>query len=227
MCDAHKQLTGPYAIERIGTMTQDRIIRKYANRRLYDTQASRHVTLSDLRELINAGHRIKVLDDRSGEDLTRAVLLQIIADQEQFGVPVLSSELLEMIIRYYASPMQSMFTAYLEQGFRALMQQQDSLRSDVNKLLSATPLAPFVNLARSNMEALAKLQSGFFGVPAGAAPRGPEGAAPGGAAPDSAAPESAAAGSGRPAGAAPPATDAAAPPAGGSPDQNPSTDKTR
>ncbi len=89
-------------------MQQERLIRKYANRRLYDTVGSRHVTLEDLRQLIVAGQRIKVVDDKSGDDLTRAVLLQIIAEQEQFGAPVLNTELLEMIIRFYGRPMQAM-----------------------------------------------------------------------------------------------------------------------
>ena len=153
-------------------MSQDRIIRKYANRRLYDTQASRHVTLPDLRQLITAGHKIKVVDDKTGEDLTRSVLLQIIADQEQFGAPVLSTELLEMIIRFYSSPMQSLLTRYLEQGFTALMRQQEAMRADVGKMFSATPLAPFMDLARANMDALAKMQSSFFGTssPSAAAP---------------------------------------------------------
>jgi polyhydroxyalkanoate synthesis repressor PhaR len=145
-------------------MSQERVIRKYANRRLYDTQASRHVTLADLRALITAGENIKVVDDKSGEDLTRSVLLQIIAEQEQFGAPVLSTELLEMIIRYYASPMQTMLSEYLEQGFAALMKQQDAMRVDMSKALSGTSLAPFVDLARANMEAFAKMQSSFFGV---------------------------------------------------------------
>src|SRR5215472_7563978 len=83
------------------TMAEERLIRKYANRRLYDAHDSRHVTLDDLRKLIAGGERIKVVDDKSGEDLTRSILLQIIASQEQFGTPVLSTQLLEAIIRFY------------------------------------------------------------------------------------------------------------------------------
>src|SRR5256885_13317801 len=75
-------------------MAEERLIRKYANRRLYDAQDSRHVTLDDLRKLIAGGQRVKVLDDKSGADITRSILLQIIASQEQFGTPVLSLQLL-------------------------------------------------------------------------------------------------------------------------------------
>ena len=71
-------------------MSEPRLIRKYANRRLYDSTDSRHVTLEDIRKLVAAGIHVKVVDDSSGEDLTRPVLLQIIAEQEQFGQPVLS-----------------------------------------------------------------------------------------------------------------------------------------
>src|SRR5579863_4183142 len=127
---------------RESTMQPERLIRKYANRRLYDTGGSRHVTLEDLRQLIVSGEPITVVDDKSGEDLTRAVLLQIIAEQEQFGSPVLNTELLEMIIRFYGRPMQAMLSSYLEQAFTALLRQQDTIQSEMAKALQA-PFAPF------------------------------------------------------------------------------------
>jgi len=130
---------------------QERLIRKYSNRRLYDTTASRHVTLEDLRQIIVSGDRIKVVDDKSGEDLTRAVLLQIIAEQEQFGVPVLGSELLEMIIRFYGSPMQGLLTRYLGEAFGSILRQQEAMHSEMAKALQA-PFAPLAELARQNME---------------------------------------------------------------------------
>src|SRR5437762_13725233 len=94
-------------------MAEERLIRKYANRRLYDAQDSRHVTLDDLRKLIAGGQRIQVVDDKSGADITRSVLLQIIPSQEQFGTPVLSLQLLEAIIRFYGNPTQPMLSSYL------------------------------------------------------------------------------------------------------------------
>jgi polyhydroxyalkanoate synthesis repressor PhaR len=130
---------------------QERLIRKYSNRRLYDTSASRHVTLEDLRQVIVSGDRIKVVDDKSGEDLTRSVLLQIIAEQEQFGVPVLGSELLEMIIRFYGSPMQALLSRYLGQAFGSILRQQEAMQSQMAKALQA-PFAPLADLARQNME---------------------------------------------------------------------------
>ena len=86
-------------------MSDKRVIKKYANRRLYDATASRHVTLDDLRKLIVSGEKIQVVDDKSGEDVTRATLLQIIAEQEQFATPVLSTELMETVIRFYGQNM--------------------------------------------------------------------------------------------------------------------------
>jgi len=139
-------------------MQQERLIRKYANRRLYDTGASRHVTLEDLRQLIVSGEKIKVVDDKSGEDLTRSVLLQIISEQEQFGAPVLGSELLEMIIRFYGRPAQALLSGYLEQAFTTMLRQQETMQSEMLKALQ-TPFAPLTDLARSNMELWDKMQS--------------------------------------------------------------------
>ena len=139
-------------------MQQERLIRKYSNRRLYDTAASRHVTLDDLRQLIVAGERIKVIDDKSGEDLTRSVLLQIISEQEQFGIPVLGSELLEMIIRFYGGPMQALLSRYLEQAFTAMLRQQEAMQTEMAKALQ-TPFAPLADLTRRNMELWEQMQA--------------------------------------------------------------------
>jgi polyhydroxyalkanoate synthesis repressor PhaR len=139
-------------------MQQERLIRKYSNRRLYDTGASRHVTLEDLRQLIVAGEKIKVVDDKSGEDLTRSVLLQIISEQEQFGSPVLGSELLEMIIRFYGRPMQAPLSRYLEQAFTAMLKQQETMQVEMAKALQA-PFAPLTDLARKNMELWEQMQA--------------------------------------------------------------------
>src|ERR1700688_4619576 len=145
-------------IFRIGTMPQARLIRKYSNRRLYDMAGSRHVTLDDLRQLIVAGEKIKVLDDKSGEDLTRSVLLQIISEQEQFGSPVLGAELLEMVIRFYGGPMQALLSRYLEQAFTTMLRQQEAMQSEMTKALQ-TPFAPLTELVRKNMEAWEQMQA--------------------------------------------------------------------
>ena len=142
-------------------MAEERLIRKYANRRLYDAQESRHVTLDDLRKLIAAGLRIKVVDDKSGEDLTRSILLQIIASQEQFGTPVLSQQLLEAIIRFYGNPIQQMLTTYLEQSIGGLLRQQSLMQAEMAKALES-PMAPIAEMARQNMEMWAKMQASML-----------------------------------------------------------------
>jgi polyhydroxyalkanoate synthesis repressor PhaR len=150
-------------------MPAERLIRKYSNRRLYDTGGSRHVTLDDLRQLVVAGEKIKVVDDKSGEDLTRSVLLQIIAEQEQGGAPVLNSELLEMVIRFYGGPMQALLSRYLEQAFTTMLRQQQAMQSEMAKALQ-TPFAPLADLVRKNMEVWEQMQAATreaFGVRAG------------------------------------------------------------
>jgi polyhydroxyalkanoate synthesis repressor PhaR len=142
-------------------MAEERLIRKYANRRLYDAHDSRHVTLEDLRKLIAAGQRIKVVDDKTGEDLTRSILLQIIASQEQFGTPVLSTQLLEAIIRFYGNPIQQMLTSYLEQSIGSLLRQQNLMQAEMAKALE-TPMAPLAEMARQNMEMWARMQASML-----------------------------------------------------------------
>lgn len=152
-------------------MAEERLIRKYANRRLYDAQESRHVTLDDLRKLIAAGERIKVMDDKSGDDITRSILLQIIASQEQFGTPVLSLQLLEAIIRFYGNPIQQMLTSYLEQSIGGLLRQQNLMQAEMAKALE-TPMAPIAEMARQNMEMWAKMQASMLSAFTPTAPPG-------------------------------------------------------
>ncbi|HEY2675733.1 MAG TPA: polyhydroxyalkanoate synthesis repressor PhaR [Steroidobacteraceae bacterium] len=153
-------------------MSNERVIKKYANRRLYDSTESRHVTLDDIRKMIVSGAKVKVVDDKSGEDLTRAVLLQVIAEQDQFGTPVLSTELLESIIRFYGNPVQEMLTRYMEQSVAALARQQDAMRAEMTKAL-AGPMAPLADFARQNMEQWSKIQASMMSAFAGIKPESP------------------------------------------------------
>ncbi len=155
-------------------MAEPRLIRKYANRRLYDATDSRHVTLDDIRKMIGSGERVQVVEDKSGEDVTRAILLQIIASQEQFGTPVLSTSLLEAIIRFYGNPVQEMLTRYLEQSIGTLLRQQQLMQAEMTRVLES-PMAPVADMARQNMELWAKMQASMLSafVP-GAAPPEPE-----------------------------------------------------
>jgi polyhydroxyalkanoate synthesis repressor PhaR len=153
-------------------MSNERLIKKYANRRLYDSTESRHVTLEDIRKMIVSGAKVKVVDDKSGEDLTRAVLLQVIAEQDQYGTPVLSTELLEAIIRFYGNPVQEMLTKYMEQSVGTLVRQQETMRAEMSKAL-AGPMAPLAEFARQNMDQWSKIQASMMSAFAGATPKPP------------------------------------------------------
>jgi polyhydroxyalkanoate synthesis repressor PhaR len=136
---------------------KEHLIRKYANRRLYDATASRHVTLDDIRNVIVGGAKVKVVDDKTGADLTRTTLLQIIANQEQFGRPVLSDLMLEAIIRFYGHPIQEMLTRDLEQSIGALLRQQQAMQAEMAKVLEM-PTAPLAQFTRQNLELWSKIQ---------------------------------------------------------------------
>jgi polyhydroxyalkanoate synthesis repressor PhaR len=135
------------------SMSEERLIKKYANRRLYDATQSRHITIDDIRNMVIAGTRVKVIEDKSNEDITRLVLLQVIADQEQFGRPILSTSLLESMIRFYGNSMQSYFSSYLEKSVEAFIRQQEIMQQQMNG--APNPLA---ELARQNLELWAKMQ---------------------------------------------------------------------
>jgi len=143
-------------------MPDERLIKKYANRRLYDASQSRHITLEDIRALIVGGEKIKVVDDKTGEDITRHILLQVIADQEQFGRPILSTQVLESLIRFYGNAMQGFLSSYLEKSVETFMHQQDLMQSQISKLMNNSPLNTMAELTRQNLEAWTKMQGNMF-----------------------------------------------------------------
>ena len=147
-------------------MTAERLIKKYANRRLYDASISRHVTLADIRQLIVQGEKIRVVEDKTNEDITRLILLQVIAEQEQFGKPILSSQLLESIIRFYGGPMQDYMTRYLETSVEAFMRQQEALQKQISQVLSSAPppMNAMADMARQNMELWSRMQESMLGM---------------------------------------------------------------
>ena len=145
-------------------MSQERLIKKYANRRLYDASQSRHITLDDIRALIVKGEKIKVVEDKTGHDITRHILLQVIAEQEQFGRPILSTPVLESIIRFYGSSMQGFLASVLEKSIETFLRQQDTLQSQLSKMVANTPLATVADLTRQNLETLSKMQETVLGA---------------------------------------------------------------
>jgi polyhydroxyalkanoate synthesis repressor PhaR len=140
----------------------EHVIKKYANRRLYDATSSRHVTLDDLRRLIVQGEKLQVIDDKTGEDITRSVLLQIISEQEHLGRPLPTIPVLETLIRFYGNAMQDFMTRYLEQSVEHFRQQQEEAQEQLTRMMSGTPLAPVADLTRQNLESWARIQDAMF-----------------------------------------------------------------
>lgn len=138
-----------------------RIIRKYANRRLYDTRTSQAINLEDVRDMIGAGESIQVVEAKTGTDVTRQVLLQIVADQEMLGRPVLSDEFLEAMIRVNSNPMRDMAREYLERVMTHLQSQQRPLEKAFAETLGKTGLE---DLGAASMEPYRKLQERMFAL---------------------------------------------------------------
>jgi polyhydroxyalkanoate synthesis repressor PhaR len=147
-------------------MTTERLIKKYANRRLYDASISKHVTLGDIRQMIVQGEHIRVVEDKTNEDITRLILLQVISEQEQFGHPILTTQLLESIIRFYGGPMQDFMSRYLESSVETFMKQQESLQQQVSQMLNVAPppMNTMAEMARQNMELWTRMQESMLGM---------------------------------------------------------------
>ena len=135
------------------------VIKKYANRRLYDTGRSSYVTLDDLCEMVKDGIDFVVYDAKSGEDLTRSVLTQIIVDQESKGENLLPTGFLKNLIGFYGDNLQPAIPNYLEQTLEAFVKNQEQIREHVNKSFEGmnmfSPMPGATNLeemSRKNME---------------------------------------------------------------------------
>lgn len=156
-------------------MSAERLIKKYANRRLYDASQSRHITLEDIRSMVIAGERVKVIEDKTNEDITRLILLQVIADQEQFGRPILSTQLLESLIRFYGNSLQGFLSAYLEKSVETFMRQQEVVQSQLARMMTSAPLSAMSELTRHNLELWGKMQESMLAAfnppPSAAAPK--------------------------------------------------------
>jgi polyhydroxyalkanoate synthesis repressor PhaR len=142
-------------------MSQLRIIKKYPNRRLYDTEISSYVTLEDVRQLIVDGEGFEVRDARTGADLTRSVLLQILAEHEDIGQPIFSTQLLTTVIRFYGDSLQGIIGSYLERSIQLFSEQQQQLRGTLGNLVVQAPWQLLNNLAEKNLEIWKGVQQGI------------------------------------------------------------------
>jgi len=113
---------------------QQRLIKKYPNRRLYDTRTSSYITLADVKDLVLNHEHFQVVDAKTGEDLTRSILLQIILEEEAGGAPMFTSDLLAHMIRFYGNAMQGMMGKYLESNIKAFTEMQAKLQNQARSI---------------------------------------------------------------------------------------------
>jgi len=126
------------------------IIKKYANRRLYDTESSSYITLDHLSAMTRAGREFKVVDAKSGEDITHNVLTQIIMEEENRGSTMLPVSFLRQLIAMYGDQMQAMVPHYLEASMDAFRRNQEQFRHTLTGMMDSS-CTPFETLARQNM----------------------------------------------------------------------------
>ncbi len=119
-----------------------RILKKYPNRRLYDTHTSSYITLADVKEMVLEAQDFEVRDAKSGDDITRSILLQIILEEETGGVPMFSTQMLAQIIRFYGHAMQGMMGAYMEKNLQAFIDVQNRLAEQSKGLYDAKNFTP-------------------------------------------------------------------------------------
>lgn len=139
---------------------QVRLIKKYPNRRLYDTKTSSYITLVDVKQMVLKQEEFQAVDAKTGEDLTRQILLQIILEEESGGSPMFTSDALSQMIRTYGNAMQGMMGGYLEKNIHAFQEMQKSLQEQSNKLYGDGAKVPtemwsqFMNMQGPAMQGL-------------------------------------------------------------------------
>lgn len=129
-----------------------RKIKKYPNRRLYDTSKSTYITLDDVKTLVLGLERFVVVDSKTEEDLTRSILLQIIMEQEgDDGESVMTNEVLMSLIRFYGQPLRGEMSKYLESSVKVFLEQQDTITDQMQKLADSNPVKMMTKMAEQNM----------------------------------------------------------------------------
>ena len=144
-------------------MTTERLIKKYPNRRLYDTSTSKYITLDDVRYMVIDSIPFKVVEKKTNEDITRNILLQIIMEQESGnGEPMFSIELLMQFIQNYGENTQADFSNYMEKSLQFFAQQQEALREQLAGPLKNTPGELWLDMGKKQMDAWQDMQKQFF-----------------------------------------------------------------
>jgi len=139
-----------------------RVIRKYPNRRLYDTVESRYVTLADIRRLVVERIDFVVLDRKSQQDITRSILLQVIAEQEGGGESLMSRDFLSQVIRSYGNGLQDFVGRYLDESIQLFAKEQRELRDRFKHVVGVDPLETVTQVAQRNYQRFKALQEEVF-----------------------------------------------------------------
>jgi len=139
-----------------------RLIKKYPNRRLYDTQTSSYITLADVKQLVLDTEEFRVVDAKTDEDLTRSILLQIILEEEASGAPLFSSQMLAQIIRFYGHAMQGMMGAYLEKNMQAFVEIQNKFQEQSKAFYDGKGLPTNSELWAQFMQMQAPMMQGMM-----------------------------------------------------------------
>lgn len=147
-------------------MAKTRVIKKYPNRRLYDTDISSYITVEDVRQLVLDGEDFEVRDAKTGEDLTRTVLLQIIAEHEERGQPMFSTRMLSQVIRFYGDSLQGFMGGYLERSMQNFLDQSQQFRSQVSGLMGQNAWQMVNELTERNLEIWKSMQAQMLNPPA-------------------------------------------------------------
>lgn len=139
-----------------------RTIKKYPNRRLYDTELSRYITVADVRELVMKHVDFKVMDANTKEDITRNTLMQIIIEQEAGGEPLFTNDVLSRMIRFYGDTAQDVFTNYLERSTALFVEQQRRVQDQVVHGVFTNPVSAMAELTQRNLELWRDIQDSFI-----------------------------------------------------------------
>lgn len=139
-----------------------RLIKKYPNRRLYDTRISCYITLEDTRKMVLDNTPFKVVDQKTGDDITRSILLQIIMEQESSGEPLFNSDVLSQFIRNYGDTSRDNFTSFLQASMQMFTEQQSALVSKLDETLQGSPVDFWVKMSKQNLDQFQQLQRNFF-----------------------------------------------------------------
>ena len=138
------------------------VVKKYANRRLYNTESSSYITLDNLAEMVRAGRDFVVYDAKSGDDITRGVLTQIIVEEEGKGRNMLPTNFLRQLIGFYGGAMQGVVPGYLEQAMKTFTEQQEQVQATMRKTVgSMSNLFPFGNVEELGRQNMAMMERAF------------------------------------------------------------------